>query len=603
MISSSAPVTTDGPEGLEPPFSPTVVEEMLGQLDRTIRAHLLYLNNHNNPSYTKSVDLTRAAFAALWAETDAITLLVSDTSLLWYGRPVLHEPTKASDSLPWMLFKDGLRELTLRQGFEDKDLLDFLAIIPKLRRSQTNQDDILTLLWEAELTTLQYRYVEVSTGEGGETLEASPTPGHWPAGDGAAVEDPRNAIIQAKADVRAAAEAAAAGDEGEEGTGDGAAAAPARAGIVRMEDFDSTLYFLDPEEVEYLRQEAVREYATDLRRGVLDSLLDIFEFQLDPLVRAEVLSHLEALMLHLLSAGQFSNVAYLLRETKLTLERARDVQPETKARLGSLAARLSEPAALSQLLEAMDASPALPSSEDLNELFSQLHPSALATIFAWLPRTQHHGLRPLLEGAATRIAEAATGELVKLISDPALDIALEAIRRCGAMRTAAGVPAMARVLEHGERELRLAALSALSDIGSPGALQAMERALQDADRDVRVMVARALMARQYRPALAKVESVVKGREIREADRTERLAFFELYGTLCGEAGVAFLDGLLNAKGGLFARKEDPELRACAAVALGRIGSAGAKDSLQRADGDKEVIVRNAVSRALRGGTP
>jgi HEAT repeat protein len=91
-------------------------------------------------------------------------------------------------------------------------------------------------------------------------------------------------------------------------------------------------------------------------------------------------------------------------------------------------------------------------------------------------------------------------------------------------------------------------------------------------------------------------------ELREADRTERLAFFELYGALCGDAGVPFLDGLLNAKGGLFARKEDPELRACVAVALGRVGTAAARESLQRADGDKEAIVRNAVNRALRGGT-
>jgi HEAT repeat protein len=338
-----------------------------------------------------------------------------------------------------------------------------------------------------------------------------------------------------------------------------------------------------------------------LRRGVLDSLLDIFEFQIDPLVRAEVLSDIEALMLHLLSAGQFANVAYLLREAGLTLERAREVQPETKQRLASLSARLSEPAALGQLLEAMDAAPTLPSSADLNELFVQLQPSSLATILGWLPRVQNAGLRPLLEAAATRIAESATSELVKLIADPSRDVALEAIRRCGAMRTAAGVPTMARVLEQGDRELRLAVLSALGDIGSPGALQAMERALVDADRDIRVSAARALSARQYRPALQRVEAAVKGKELRDADRTERLAFFELYGTLCGDGGVVFLDGILNAKGGLFARKEDPELRACAAVALGRIGSPASRDSLQRADGDKEVIVRNAVSRALKGG--
>jgi len=532
------------------------------------------------------VEQLKTALLALWEETDAVQLMVTDTALEWYGVKVFEEPTKAVDSLPWMFFKDGLRELTLQKGFEEREVLDFLALVPRVRRALPNEDDLLTLLWESEFTALQYRYVDVSD-ESGE-LGASPQLGRWPKkADGGATDDPRDVVEEAKAEAS--------------GASGGTADTPKPPGIVRMDDFDATLYFLDEKEVEYLRRETLREYATDLRRSVLDSLLDIFEFQLDPLVRAEVLSDLEGLMLHLLSAGEFATVAYLLREAALTLERAREVQPESRERLGSLSARLSEPAALSQLLEAMDVAPTLPSSSDLNELFGQLHPSALSTIFAWLPRAQSHGLRPLLESAASRIAESATGELVKLIADPARDVALEAVRRCGAMRTAAGVPAMARLLEHGDRDMRLAVLAALTDIGSPGALQATERALADTDRDVRVGAARALMARQYRPALAKVEAVVKGRDIREADRTERLAYFELYGALCGDGGVAYLDGLLNAKGGLFARKEDPELRASAAVALGRIGTAASRESLQRADGDKDVIVRNAVGRALRGG--
>ncbi|MHB0963716.1 MAG: HEAT repeat domain-containing protein [Gemmatimonadaceae bacterium] len=588
MTVTTAAVPDQGPEDLEPPFSPQLVAEMLRQLDKTIRAHLLYLNNHNNPSYVRSLEQARAVFAPMWEETDSVRLSVTDTALEWFGQKVFEEPTKASDSLPWTLFKDGLRELTLQKGFEESELVDFLDIIPKVRHALPTTDDLLTLLWENEFTKLQYRYVDVSDESA--PIEASPEPGRWPKMGGGDSADPSEAVQEAKD------EEAAAGS-----SGDGSSEKQGRSGIVSMEDFDTTLYFLDDKEVEYLRQETLREYATDLRRAVLDSLLDIFEFQPDPLVRAEVLSDIEALMLHLLSAGQFAAVAYLLREAAATLDRARDVQPETKDRLASLSVRLSEPAALSQLLEAMDAAPALPSSADLDDLFSQLRPTALSTIFAWLPRAQNVGLRPLLESAATRIAEAATGELVKLIADPSRDVALEAIRRCGAMRTAAGVPAMAKVIEHGDREFRLAALSALGDIGSPGALQAMERALSDADRDLRVQAARTLMSRQYRPALQRAEAAVKGKDLRDADRTERLTFFELYGSLCGDAGVPYLDSLLNAKGGLFARKEDPELRACAAVALGRIGTAAARESLQRADGDKEVVVRNAVTRAMRGG--
>ena len=103
--------------------------------------------------------------------------------------------------------------------------------------------------------------------------------------------------------------------------------------------------------------------------------------------------------------------------------------------------------------------------------------------------------------------------------------------------------------------MRLAALSALGEIASPGALQALDRALTDADRDVRVQAARALLNRRYQAALQRVEATVQSKRLREADRTERLAFFELYGMLCGDGGVEFLDKLLNFKGGLFARRD------------------------------------------------
>ena len=62
-----------------------------------------------------------------------------------------------------------------------------------------------------------------------------------------------------------------------------------------MEDFDASLYFLDPKEIEYLRQETDREYGLDLRKLVMHALLDIFELQVDALVREEVAGDLDVL--------------------------------------------------------------------------------------------------------------------------------------------------------------------------------------------------------------------------------------------------------------------------------------------------------------------
>ncbi|MDA1082330.1 MAG: HEAT repeat domain-containing protein [Gemmatimonadetes bacterium] len=553
-----------------------------------MRAYQLYEGKTTNPTYAKALDAARAAFVPLWARTDRLTLQVEDSQFLWCGVPVHVQEEKASDSLPWTLYKDGIREITCTPGFEASDLDRFLAVIPKVRKSQAGVDDLITLLWEQDFEHLTYQNVELALD--GVPIDAAAEPGRWPVTAGEVVENPADAIAEARSEADA---------EGRAG-GSGAEDAPKPKGIVSMDDFDSAMYFLDEGEVSYLRTELENEYATDLRRTVFDALLDIFELQTDRLVRSEVVDHIDALTLHLLAGRQFANVAYLLREVGSVLERAREVHPETRDRLKNLADRLSDPAALSQLLQAMDESDSLPPSVDLQELFVQLRPTALGTVFAWLSQTQNIRLRPLLEAAADRLAASHTGEVVRLIADGDGNVAMEAVRRAGALRTAAAVGALGKVLNEPFRDLRVAAVTALVDIGTAGAMQALERAIEDSDRDVRIAAAKALAARVHRPALPRVTAAIKSKEIREADRTERLAMFELYGLLCGDAGIPVLDELLNAKGGMFARKEDPELRACAAVALGKIGSARAKESLNRSASEKDVVVRSAVARALRG---
>jgi hypothetical protein len=595
-MSNAVSAPSDEAERQEPPFSPALVEELLRQLDKTVRAHQLYM--HNNPTYLKALESLRASFAPIWAEADSLTLSVADTKFGFFGASVHEQSERVSDSLPWTLYKDGLREVTLTPGFEGPELELLLDIIPRVRKAAAGEDDLITLLWEQEFSHLTYRYVEVAA-DGGLPLDPAAEPGRFPVEAGEVVDDPRLAIEEARHAAEAAA-AEAGAERGKPGSGQAEETKQSPSGIVKMEDFDSTLYFLDAEEVSYLRRETEREYATDLRRTVLTGLLDVFELQTDHEIREEVIHNLDALTLHLLAGRQFSNVAFLLREINTVLERAKDLTPELRSRIAGLPDRLSDPAALSQLLQAMDEAEVLPPRSDLEELFAQLRASALGTVFGWLGALQNPKLRPLLEGAAERLAQSNTGELVKLISSAEGVVAMEVVKRAGGLKTAAAVPALGKVLNEPYRDLRVAAVTALVEIGTPGAMQALEKALEDVDRDVRVAAIKALAQKAYKPALSKVSALVKGNQMREADRTERLAVFELFGILCGDSGVTWLDEMLNPKGGLFSKKEDPELRACAAIALGHIGTTRSQHALQKAMAEKDVVVRNAVNRALKG---
>jgi HEAT repeat protein len=239
-----------------------------------------------------------------------------------------------------------------------------------------------------------------------------------------------------------------------------------------------------------------------------------------------------------------------------------------------------------------------PTEEDLAELFQELRPEALATLVGWIAKLHNERVKDLVGGAAARLAQANAPEVLKALASPDQGTQLEMVKLAGRLKLAGAADGMEPLLQAGDRGLKLAVVEALTAIASPSAMRLLEAAIDDAERDVRIAAVRFLAGRAYRNAASRIEAMVTGSKLRDADLTEKMAFFEAFGTLVGPRGIATLDKMLIAKG-LLGKKEDPETRACAAMALGKIRTAEARAVLERAAQDKEPLVRNAVSRALR----
>ena len=561
---------------------PATVEELMQAMVKALRAHQLYLPN--NPVYQKALETLRTAFRPIWEALDELALAVHENELRWEGS-VVYNQTNRGESLAWVFFKDGVRAVTLLPGVEQDEIVGLLDVVHRARTlRQEDSDDLLTLLWEKDFQRIRYVFQEMTAAESGTMVLPSP-------GEVAATVAAQGA--QGAQDMSRAVEEEVTSEEPEQG---GAPAAP--AGTVRPEDFDSTLYFLDEKEIGYLQNEVNREYAQDLRRNVLAMLLDVLELQPYPTVRAELISILESFLPYLLGAGDYSAVAYVLREVKAVLQRARELLPEHRKALEALPGRLSEAEPLAQLLQSLDEAAAHPSADELGELFGELKAEALPTLLGWLQKLNNERVKVVLDGAIGRLAAAHSERLVDAIGGADPLIALEAVKLAGRLKLAAAVPALAAALGHQETVVRAAAVQALSDLDLPGALQGLEKALDDPDREVRLATVRLLMTRKHKGALPRVTAAIQGKSVRVADLTEKMAFFEAYGSMVGESGVASLEAMLNG-GGFLKRREDPELRACAALALGRIGTASARQALEKASGAKDALVRNAVSRALR----
>jgi HEAT repeat protein len=548
-------------------------------VSKGMRATQLYLPN--NPVYQRAVENIRTAFRQIWQATDDLIFDIGETEIRWEDNAVYSQDQR-NESIAWTLYKDGVRSLTFKPGVEDAEIVKFLAVLHQAKNLQADAaDDLLTLLWAEDFQFITYTFRELAS---------------------------ENAVPIERSDASTAQMGGGGGTPGgESGTADPTAlrrqveeeAPPKREGLVSIDDFDTTLYFLDDTEIDYLHKEVEREYAQDLRRNVLAMLFDLLELQTYGTVRAELISILENFIPYLLGAGDFRSVAFILRECKVILQRARELIPEHRQVLEALPSRLSQPEALSQLLQSLDEATSHPTEEELSELFGELRADALMTLMGWLPKLHNERVKGLVQTAAERLAQAFAPEVLKALASPEPAVQLEMVRLAGRLKLAGAPDGMGPLLERGERDLKLAVVEALTTIGSPSATRLLEKAIDDSERDVRITAVKFLGQRGHRNAFPRIEAAVMGAKLKDADLTEKMAFFEAYGALAGAAGVSPLEKILVPKGGLLARKEDPERRACAAMALGKIRAPAARDVLQKVAQDKEPLVRNAVSRALR----
>jgi HEAT repeat protein len=555
-------------EGLAP--APTVasaqVAELVQAMAKALRAFQMYLPN--NPIYQRAIQNVRAALVPIWAGTEELTFNVVETDLVWREQVVYRQANKG-ESLAWSLFKDGMRELTFLKGAEEEELPRLLGTINQARFLAADAgDDLLTILWAHEFRLIQYEFVDFF-GEGG----------------GALPEASGNAVGR---EMSPAERKAMVAEE----------APPQPKGVVAVEDFDSTLYFLDENEIAYIARELELEYAKDVRSSALDVLFDVMEINAEAKIREEILSILEQLFPNFLNSRDFRAAATLLRETKALREKQLGLEPGQIKRLESFVTRLSDPVSVGQLVQSLDEASGLGVDAHATEVIRELRASALEPLVSWLPNLASAPLRKTLEEVIDRLAGnniAEVQRLLRLSDSPAL---AGVIAVCGRLALHHAVPGLAETITHKSASIRLAAVQTLGQLGTPGALALVDRAIEDPDRTVRIAAVRAAGSRGYKGALRRIESVVLGKGLKDMDLTEKMAFFEAYGSIAGANGLKPLSTILLERG-LIKMKEPPETRACAAIALGRIKTPEAREVLRRAAEDKELVVRNAVNRALR----
>jgi hypothetical protein len=557
--------------GPDTPLPAAEAAELFAMLDKAVRAQRLYQSN--NPVYRSFIAATESAFTRLWDRIPSLTVGIDENAFRWYSRSF--PAGEGRDSMPFLFYKDGIRFVTFLPGFED-EIERFLDVVNRARvQDQRTDDDMVTLLWQQEFTYFQYSYVDALA-------------------EGLQVPRPTTPKLVGL-ELTLVRDDAAGAVKGEPQPPAVEAGQPTVAGLINRDDFEETLYFLEPSELERLRQEVELEWNRDVKTDVINGLFDRLEDSI-PEWRTEILRILGQMLPVYLGAGDLRSATLILVELNVVLERA-DLSEEHRAEAQDLYRELSEPAVLTQLMRSLEDGSIDPSGSELGVFLEHLGPAAMPVLLAAIERTEVTALQERLRAAIEGLANAHRDRVVALLGDSDPQVLRGAARLAGQLTITQAAPALTHLLQNPDEVLRRIVVESLIRIRTSLALDAIQQALGDVDRDVRVAAARGLGTLRYAPARARIEEMLESRIVRDADLTEKIAFFEAYGAVATADSVALLDRLLNSRK-LFGR-ESPEMRACAAMALGRVGSPAARAALQRSVSESNPIVRNAVMKALR----
>jgi len=137
---------------------------------QTVNGYRFYEASH--PMLSRLLDRLEKDFNRYFDEYDSFSLQVGETHLFYQGR-VVYESQDPKESVAFVFFKDGIREIRFYKGLESREIVGFLNIVRKSDRLSRMEDDFVTLFWENDFSHIAITTVDDFLEWGGDFVPAT----------------------------------------------------------------------------------------------------------------------------------------------------------------------------------------------------------------------------------------------------------------------------------------------------------------------------------------------------------------------------------------------------------------------------------------------
>jgi HEAT repeat protein len=550
-------------------------KDLINVFVKTIKSFRLY--PADNPTLVGMQDHLFKRFQTHLGMYNSMVLGIGEYDFSFQGR-ILYEDRELKSSLPFLFFKDGLRELRFMEDLEEWELKGFTEII--IQRDNVNEfeDDLITLIWEKDFIHISYTATD-------QFLEETPVlvPATAEQFRQRATSEPMP--DSAREDFQ---EGASGGEFCFEQEIFGKGTEPVRTG--------AGVYFLTPEELELLRKEVEKELSPYFVFQVVDIAFEILALEKETEPFQDAVNILQKLLDAQLNVGEFSRARDLLSRVYIILNtyqmeewQIQAVQHFVEA-LGDLEHTQRIGAILEKRTDLR--------LEEVSAYLLLLKPNAVPGLIKVLGDLSNSKGRRMLCDVVCELAKARTDLIIPFMDDSRWYLVRNLVYILGRIGQETSMAHIQKSYGHSEPRVRREAVQAAGLIGGPRAIALLTKALKDPDLRIRSMAAINLARAGKKASLPALLEVVQAKDFSKRDPSEVKAFFDAVGSIGSNEAIRPLQQILEHKSWFGGGVKD-EVRLGAACSLALIGTAEAKAVLQSGVESREEHIRQACLEAKR----
>jgi len=518
---------------------------------QTLKAFRLYEANH--PILSKFLERLRKDFDHYFGEFDSFSLQIGEHRLYYRGN-IVYESEDVKESLAFLFFKDGIREIQFSKGLEFKEMIDFLNVVRKGDLLNRMEDDLVTLLWEKDFSHITFTAVDEFM-EGGATLvpateedliKGSEYKGSWEEG------------LQEKA------------DEGQTES----SSTPVREGLERAVNpapGQSLVQAcqLTPEERETIDREARQEEQSDYIYILINNLIEILlHLGEDADAYENMISYFDRVIEYLLDQKEVGKAVALLSSLNQTMESIMMKDKQIFA-IQRILENSSGPHSIELLGKAMKGNGEV-HSEPILEYLRFLTKKAVEPLCLLLGELESGKWRKTICDQLTELCRQEIQPLSKFLSDHNPLLVCQILYILGNIGDPSTVNYLGDLVTHKDLKVREETLQILNKFGEKGK-DLIQRFLMDSISGIRAKAALLLARNAKGEAVKPLTDIILSEDFYKRDYKEKASFFRALGETGSKEVIPTLRGISKKKS-LFQREKWNEMRQCAVNTLKMLGA-------------------------------